>query len=64
MQDFASAGALVDEMSDLRGYLSRGGKLLITTDSYNRTPNLDACWQSLAFPARRVWWWRGTAVIL
>lgn len=29
-------------MSDLRGYLSRGGKLLITTDSYNRTPNLDA----------------------
>ena len=42
VQDFASAGALVDEMSDLRGYLSRGGKLLITTDSYNRTPNLDA----------------------
>ena len=48
VQDFASAGALVDEMSDLRGYLSRGGKLLITTDSYNRTPNLDA-------PAGRVW---------
>lgn len=42
VQDFASAGALVDEMSDLRGYLSRGGKLLITTDSYSRTPNLDA----------------------
>ena len=42
VQDFASAGALVDEMSDLRGYLTRGGKLLITTDSYNRTPNLDA----------------------
>ena len=41
-QDFASAGALVDEMSALRSYLSGGGKLLVTTDSYNRTPNLDA----------------------
>lgn len=41
-QDFASAGALVDEMSALRSYLQQGGKLLVTTDSYNKTPNLDA----------------------
>ena len=41
-QDFASAGALVDEMSALRSYLAQGGKLLVTTDSYNKTPNLDA----------------------
>ena len=41
-QDFASAGALVDEMSPLRSYLAGGGKLLVTTDSYNHTPNLDA----------------------
>ena len=41
-QDFASAGALVDEMSTLRSYLQQGGKLMITTDCYNKTPNLDA----------------------
>ena len=41
-QDFASAGALVDEMSLLRSYLSAGGKLLLTTDTYYNTPNLDA----------------------
>ena len=41
-QDFASAGALVDEMSALRSYLQQGGKLMITTDCYNKTPNLDA----------------------
>ena len=41
-QDFASAGAMVDEMSILRDYLNQGGKLLVTTDSYNKTPNLDA----------------------
>lgn len=41
-QDFASAGALVDEMSALRSYLKQGGKLMITTDCYNKTPNLDA----------------------
>ncbi len=40
--DFASAGALVDEMSGLRSYLSGGGKILLTTDSYYSTPNLDA----------------------
>ena len=41
-QDFASAGALVDEMSLLRSYLSAGGKILLTTDTYYNTPNLDA----------------------
>ena len=41
-QDFASAGVLVDEMSALRSYLQQGGKLMITTDCYNKTPNLDA----------------------
>ena len=29
-------------MSALRSYLEQGGKLLVTTDSYNKTPNLDA----------------------
>ena len=29
-------------MSGLRGYLNRGGKILLTTDSYYSTPNLDA----------------------
>ena len=41
-QDLSSAGALLDEMSALRSYLEQGGKLLVTTDSYNETPNLDA----------------------
>lgn len=41
-QDLSSAGALLDEMSALHSYLERGGKLLVTTDSYNKTPNLDA----------------------
>ena len=41
-QDFASAGALVDEMSLLRSYLSAGGNVLLTTDTYYNTPNLDA----------------------
>lgn len=40
--DFSSAGALVDEMGQLRSYLSNGGKILLTTDSYYNTPNLDA----------------------
>lgn len=39
--DFTSAGQLVDEMSQLRAYLNGGGKLLITTDAYYSTPNLD-----------------------
>ena len=41
-QDFSSAGALVDEMSALRNYLSNGGKVLLLTDSYYNTPNLDS----------------------
>ena len=41
-QDLSSAGALLDEVSALRSYLEQGGKLLVTTDSYNKTPNLDA----------------------
>ena len=41
-QDFASAGNLVDEMSLLRSYLNAGGKVLLTTDTYYNTPNLDA----------------------
>ena len=41
-QDLASAGSLVDEMSLLRSYLSGGGKVLLLTDSYYNTPNLDA----------------------
>ena len=41
-QDFASVGGLVDEMSALRAYLKNGGHLMLTTDSYYSTPNLDA----------------------
>lgn len=41
-QDFAAAGSLVDEMSALRAYLKKGGHLMLTTDSYYSTPNLDA----------------------
>ena len=41
-QDFAAAGSLVDEMSALRAYLKNGGRLMLTTDSYYSTPNLDA----------------------
>ena len=41
-QDFAAAGSLVDEMSALRAYLKNGGHLMLTTDSYYSTPNLDA----------------------
>lgn len=41
-QDVAPAGGLVDEMSALRAYLKNGGHLMLTTDSYYSTPNLDA----------------------
>ena len=41
-QDFSAAGSLVDEMSALRSYLKNGGHLMLTTDSYYSTPNLDA----------------------
>lgn len=40
--DFAAAGSLVDEMGQLRSYLNAGGKLMVTTDAYYSTPNLDA----------------------
>lgn len=40
--DFSSAGQLVDEMSPLRAYVAAGGKLMVTTDAYYSTPNLDA----------------------
>ena len=39
--DFASDG-LVDEISLLQTYLENGGKVLLTTNVYNETPNLDA----------------------
>lgn len=41
-QDFSGAGSLVDELSQLRTYLSGGGRILVTTDSYYSTPNLDS----------------------
>lgn len=41
-QDFSGAGSLVDELAQLRSYLSNGGRVLLLTDSYYSTPNLDA----------------------
>ena len=41
-QDFSGAGSLVDELGQLRSYLSNGGRMLLLTDSYYSTPNLDA----------------------
>lgn len=41
-QDFASAGQVVDEMGQLRTYLANGGKLMVMTDAYYSTPNLDS----------------------
>lgn len=40
--DFMGAGSLVDELSQLTGYLAGGGRLLLITDAYYDTPNLDA----------------------
>ena len=37
-----TAGSLVDELGQLRSYLSNGGRVLLLTDSYYSTPNLDA----------------------
>ena len=37
-QDFSGAGSLVDELSQLRSYLSNGGRVLLLTDSYYSTP--------------------------
>ena len=37
-QDFSGAGSLVDELGQLRSYLSNGGRVLLLTDSYYSTP--------------------------
>ena len=39
--DFATGDSLVDEISMLRNYLNNGGSLLLTTDAYYNTPELD-----------------------
>ena len=39
--EFASDG-LVDEISQLQTYLENGGRVLLTTNGYDETPNLDA----------------------
>lgn len=41
-QDFSGAGSMVDELGQLRAYLSGGGRILVTTDPYYSTPDLDA----------------------
>lgn len=40
--DFTGAEGAVDEIGMLEEYLSKGGKILLTTDAYYSTPNLDA----------------------
>ena len=40
--DFTSGDGLVDEISMLRNYLNDGGKILLMTDAYYSTPELDA----------------------
>ena len=39
--DLASDDGLVDEASMLQNYLNEGGKVLLTTNIYDETPNLD-----------------------
>lgn len=39
--DFTAEDGLVDEISQLEAYLTNGGKLLLTTSSYDETPHLD-----------------------
>ena len=41
-QDFSGAGSMVDELGQLRTYLNGGGRILVMTDSYYNTPNLDS----------------------
>ena len=41
-QDFSGAGSMVDELGQLRSYLNGGGHVLLLTDSYYNTPNLDS----------------------
>ena len=40
--DFTDESGLVDEIGALRTYLDGGGKLMLLTDAYYETPNLDA----------------------
>ena len=40
--DFAAEGSLVDEVSMLQNYLNEGGHLLVATNPYNETPELDS----------------------
>ncbi len=40
--DFSGAEGVVDELGALRSYLAGGGRLLLLTDAYYSTPNLDA----------------------
>ncbi len=40
--DFATGDGLVDEVSMLQNYLNEGGRVLLTTNAYDETPNLDA----------------------
>ena len=41
-QDFAASDGVVDEIAQLQAYLDKGGKVLLTTDAYYSTPELDA----------------------
>ena len=41
-QDFSGVGSMVDELGQLRTYLNGGGRILVMTDSYYNTPNLDS----------------------
>ena len=40
--DLASDDGLVDEVSMVQNYLNEGGRILLTTNAYDETPNLDA----------------------
>lgn len=46
-EDISGADSLVDEAAMLREYLENGGKLLLTTDAYYDTPELDALMKEL-----------------
>ena len=41
-QDFSGVGSMVDELGQLRTYLNGGGRILVMTDSYYNTPDLDS----------------------
>lgn len=45
-------------MSLLRSYLSAGGKVLLTTDTYYNTPNLDAVMAEFGLTRAEGWWSR------